>query len=62
MAAVPFFPPRMPVAANTPKVCMVKGTAAGMEIQAQTAIRTAKSEMYIIVFVLCDAVCIRFLH
>ena len=42
-AYVPRRPPRTPRAANTPKVCRVKGTVRGTVIQAHTAIRAAQS-------------------
>ena len=44
--SVPLFPPRMPTAIKTPNVCNVNGTAAGMEIQEQIAMITAKTAMY----------------
>ena len=40
---VPLRPPRTPTAINTAKVCRVKGTAVGTEIQEQTAISTANT-------------------
>ena len=42
-ARVPLFPPSTPTAINTPNVCRVNGTCAGIEIHEQTAITTAKT-------------------
>ena len=45
-ASVPRLPPSTLTARNTPKVCSVKGTVAGMEIQEHTAISAANSAIY----------------
>ena len=49
---VPLFPPRKLRVRYTAKVCIVNGTMDGIDIQAHTAIRTAKSAMKTISLVL----------
>ena len=56
IASVPRFPPSMPTVMNTPKVCMVKGTAAGIDIHEQTAITAVNRAMRAISPVLSDLV------
>ena len=43
---VPRLPPSSPTAMNMAKVCMVKGTVMGIEIQEQIAMTTAIRAMY----------------
>ena len=55
-AILPFFPPKKPTVVKMPSVCKVKGTVAGIAIQAQIVIKAIKILIYTISRVLlsCD--------